>query len=300
MIGRLLYRFRTKFRHGFRTAYWRDVVRPRILATRPVLNNTDAACEIHVLTSSSDWLNLVWALKSFYVFSGRRYRLCIHEDGSLEAAQLQALTEHFPQARLIRRTTADRDVLPTLGSFPRCQQFRAANTLALKLFDFRHYAESDRILLLDSDILFFSEPKELLARIEQADYRYNTANPDVSSAYTVTPGDVAARFGFELKPLFNSGLGLIHRDSLRLDWIEEFLDLPGIGSHSWRIEQTLFALCSWRYGAELLSDEYRVKLVASSGNSCCKHYVGAIRQHMYSSGIKQLIEASFLDACNRA
>ena len=32
----------------------------------------------------SDWLNLLWTLKSFYLVSGRRYRLCIHEDGTLD------------------------------------------------------------------------------------------------------------------------------------------------------------------------------------------------------------------------
>jgi hypothetical protein len=170
----------------------------------------------------------------------------------------------------------------------------------MKLFDFRHYAESDRIFLIDSDVLFFSEPKELLERIERPDYGFNTVNPDVESAYTVTPDAVEQRFGFQMKPLFNSGLGLIHRDSLRLDWIEEFLELPGITDHFWRVEQTLFALCSWRYGAELLSDDYRVQLIPSSGRSCCKHYVGAIRQHMYSSGIRQLITSNFLEACNQA
>ena len=58
---------------------------------------------------------------------------------------------------------------------------------------------------------------------------------------------------------FNSGLGVIHRDSLKLEWIEEFLEFPGILGHFWRIEQTLFALCS-AVRCELLPPEYRVAL----------------------------------------
>lgn len=300
MIGRILYRVRSTFRHGIRTAYWREVARPRILKTRPIRNNNDARCEIHVLTSSSDWLNLIWALKSFYICSRRRYRLCIHEDGTLDETQLSVLAAHFPDSRIIRRAQADAEVLPELIPYKHCHTFRSTSALAMKLFDFRHYAQSERILLIDSDVLFFAEPKELLERIESSQYRFNTANPDVDSAYTVSPEVVEQRFGFQLQPRFNSGLGLIHRDSLRLDWLEEFFELPGIADHFWRVEQTLFALCSWRYGAELLSDEYRVQLVASSGKSCCKHYVGAIRQHMYSSGIRQLITSHFLEACNQA
>src|SRR5262245_54878004 len=73
---------RRRFGHGLRAAWYRDVVRPRILSTPPIEDTTDKCCEIHVLTSAEDWLNLVWAIKSFYCASGRRYALCIHDDGS--------------------------------------------------------------------------------------------------------------------------------------------------------------------------------------------------------------------------
>ena len=149
------------------------------------------------------------------------------------------------------------------------------------------------MLLIDSDILFFKEPVDLLRRIEDPSYQLNSVNADVASAYTVDPADVRGRFGFELGPAFNSGLGLIHRDSLRLEWIEEFLSLPGILGHFWRIEQTLFALCSFRRGAELLPEEYRVQFNGNISGSC-KHFVGSIRHYMYGGGIRHLVRAGFL------
>src|SRR5207249_8020841 len=64
----------------------------------------------------------------------------------------------------------------------------------------------------------------------------------------------------DLHPMVNSGLGLVHRESMRFEWLEEFLALPGIlQGHFWRIEQTLFALCSSRFGVELLPDEYTLQ-----------------------------------------
>lgn len=293
MIGRLAYRVRATFRNGIRAAYWRDIGRSRILNSAPVCDTSDYTCEIHALTSSSDWLNLLWTLKTFYRFSRRRYALCIHEDGSLPESAVSSLLHHFPQCRVIRRCDADRDVFCDLECYRRCTELRRTNTLSIKIFDFLHYLKSDRMLLLDSDILFFAEPGELLRRIDDPEYRRNSVNPDVASAYTVDAEMVRRQFGFELLPLFNSGLGLIHRDSLRIDWIEEFLGLPGILSHFWRIEQTLFALCSFRFGAELLPDEYRVELLPSSGRKCCKHYVGAIRHHMYDTGFPSLVRSGF-------
>lgn len=285
----MVQRLRGRFGKGLRVAYYRDVVRPRILATPAVTGLTDSRCEIHVLTSKSDWLNLVWSLKSFYWASGRRYRLTIHDDGSLDAQAKAALAGQFPEARLMDRAAADREVLPSLAAYPRCQAFRQSNHLAPKLFDFRHYLRSDRMLLFDSDLLFFEEPVELLRRIESPEYRLNSVNADVATAYTVSPADVRERFGFDLVERFNSGLGLIHRASLNLDWMEAFLELPGALDHFWRIEQTMFALCSCRHGVELLPAEYRVSLQKGTEGCVEKHYVGAVRHLMYSEGMAKLV-----------
>lgn len=240
-----------------------------------------------------DWVNLLWALKSFYWASGRKYALCIHSDGSLENDHKNTLHEHFPDARLIDRSAADNRVLSELEGYLKCQDFRRKNHFAPKLFDFRVYSQSDHILSLDSDVLFFEEPTELLRRVEDPTYHKNSVNRDVDSAYTVDPGDVRAQFGFELVPQFNAGLGLIHRDSIRLDWIEAFLELPDIRSHSWRIEQTLYALCSSRYGVELLPESYDVHL-GEGIQGPVRHYVGGVRHLMYDEGIRRLVGSNML------
>jgi hypothetical protein len=287
-IGSLIYRLRVKYGRGLRVAYYRDVVRPRVLQTPPIEGLLDRRCEIHVLTSQQDWLNLIWALKSFYAASGRKYELCIHDDGSLEPSSREQLQKHFPDARLIDREAADREVLPALENFPRCRAFRETNHLSPKLFDFRHFLRADRMLLLDSDVLFFENPAELLRRIEDPTYLRNSVNADIQSGYTVDPVAAGERFGMTIPERFNSGLGVIHGDSLRLEWIEEFLDFPGILGHFWRIEQTLFALCSARFGVELLPDEYRVSLARGVEGCVAKHYVGAVRHLMYGEGIRKL------------
>ena len=150
------------------------------------------------------------------------------------------------------------------------------------------------MLLLDSDILFFAEPKVLLQRIEDPNYRLNTVNGDVASSYTVDPAIVQEKFGFEAIDRFNSGLGLIHKASLNLDWIEEFLALPDIIGHFWRIEQTLYALCSSRFGVELLPPDYDVHLEGGISGAPSRHYVGKIRHLMYGEGIRHLTKNGFL------
>jgi hypothetical protein len=294
-LGRGLLFLRKKFGHGFRAAYYRDRVRPRILSTRPV-ECGDSTCEIHVLTSEADWLNLLWALKTFYFYSERRYGLCIHDDGSLSSDALRSLRFHFPGARIIDRKQADQSVGDALKAYPRCLRLRQTNHFGPKLMDFVHYLKGDRMMLIDSDILFFAAPRVLLERIENPAYKLNTVNPDVGSAYTVKAEDVKRICGIDLPSRFNSGLGLIHRESMRFDWIEEFLTLPGIDSHFWRIEQTTYALCSARYGVELLPEEYAVRFSGSSEGLPSRHYVGPIRHLMYSDGIRRLVAQKFLES----
>ena len=158
-LGSLALKVRQKYEHGFQVAHYRDQVRSHILDTKPIENTTDRTCEIHVFTCAKDWLNLVWTLKTFYYYSNRHYALCIHDDGTLSDSARITLKHHFPNARLIDRPSADERIFAYLASHPRCLKFRKSNHLSPKLFDFPAYLESDRMLLLDSDILFFRRTK---------------------------------------------------------------------------------------------------------------------------------------------
>ncbi len=282
-------------KHGPKGIWFRDVVRSWILSTPPIEETSDRICEIHVLTSARDWLNLLWTLKSFYAVSGRRYALCIHEDGSLDAGALGHLARHFPDARIIRRAHADTVAAAMLQDFPLSLEFRRTNLLAPKVFDFLAFLESDRMAVFDSDLLFFDEPTAYLTRIEDPAYMLNTFNADTADAYTVDRHAVRPLIGHELVACFNSGLGLAHRNSLRLEWIEEFLSLPGIlEGHFWRIEQTLYALCSSRFGVELLPQEYTLNLQPGINGRPFRHYVGGIRHLMYSEGMAYLSRRGLL------
>lgn len=292
--GAMLQRFQRWKQHGLRVAWHRDVVRKRILRTRPITGLGDLSCETHVMTSAGDWLNLVWALKTFYHFSRRRYALCIHDDGTVPPRAREVFRHHFPDARYIDRPAADALVLPSLARFPRCLEFRRGNHLSPKVFDFAAYLKAPRMFLVDSDVIFFAEPTELLRRIDDPSYMKNSVNGDIASAYTVTPEAVKAAMGFDLVARFNSGLGVIHKESLRTDWVEEFLGLPGIVGHFWRIEQTLYALCSSRFGCELLPPEYDVRLTGTSDALPSRHYIGAIRHLLYGEAIARLNAEGFL------
>ncbi len=265
-------------------------MRKRILATPAIASTQASDCEIHVLTCEADWVNLLWTLKSFYLVSERQYRLCIHEDGTLTEAAVLQLKQHFPKARLVRRAEADVRAEALKTEFPSAYAFRNKHPLSLKLIDFSLFLECDRMLVLDSDVLFFEMPGELLSRIEDPEYKLNSFNEDVDTAYSLDRLELEGLLGFPLLERFNSGLGLVHKASVQMDVIESLLNLPNIQEgHFWRIEQTLYAVASCRFGAELLPGGYQVTLTPGSQNRPARHYVGAVRHQFYGEGIRRLV-----------
>lgn len=288
MLGRLSYQINKRAWNRPSLYYAREILRPRILKSPPVAGTTDGSAEIHVLTSSEDWLNLIWSLKSFYLQVDRKYALAIHGDPALPREAVDTLQAHFPDARVIQQKDVREEVLNSLQDYPLCHKLRATNTLSIKSFDFVHTLQADRMILFDSDLLFYARPDAFLRHLHDDSQKMNVFNGDVSTAYAVDIPTIEA-CGFKILPEINSGFGVVHSESMRLDWMEEFLEIPGImEGHFWRIEQTLFALCGSRFGAKLLPEDYRVALHGRVRSKPFRHYVGAVRDQMYLEGMRKL------------
>ena len=294
MIGKLAYRLKSTFRYGVRVAYYRDVIRPRILESGSIATGAPGSGDVHVLTSADDFLNCLWSLASFFRQSGPVVGLCVHDDGSLEQYHIDKIKNLFPAARVITRQEADDRMVSILAEYPRCLAFRRSHNLALKLLDFQEFMAGERYMLLDSDILFFSKPDELVRRVVDESNLLNSFNRGEKSAYTIEPELLDERLRVRVPRRLNSGLGVVQKQSIPYARIEDFLAFDGIHSHSWRVEQTLFAMCSAVYGVDLLPEEYDVYFGPKRTGTPSRHYVGPIRHLMYGEGVRRLFKDGFL------
>ena len=284
--GRLLWLTRHFFRHGICGAYGREVIAPRVLTCPPLAGLTDAHCEVHVLTSQHDWIMLLWALRTFYRASQRKYRLCVHDDGSVPPEAVHELRRQFPDARLIQRADADERLAGLLAAAPICRAWRAKNPLLLKTFDFAAFLESERMLVIDSDLLFFHTPAALIARIETPGSTPNGFNRDWSYGYSIPWEELHARAQPPVESHINSGLGVLRQGTVSFEWCEDcFATFPSLPSHSHRIEQTLIALCAARSGHVMLPSPYDVYGGPTDFALPVRHYSGSFRARLYSEGL---------------
>jgi hypothetical protein len=284
-------------REGWRAAWRRVWTQRAILPTLPMLTDTTGPEEVRVLTWKRDWISLIWALKTFYVFSGARFPLYIH-DGGLRDENKSALMSHFPNAVLVSREEADSRVekILTARKLSRCILYRRRNPTTLKLFDFFLLSSARRIITIDSDILFFRRPAELI----DAACPPNRYNQDESCYYTLSLEELHRRFGVLPVSHINSGLSRIARESIDFDAVERFLQDDDLFANQWVTEQTLHALCLASRPPELLPARYLVSTKPGlAPDLVCKHYPGTGRHLLYDEGMRYLTDVGFCrDICS--
>lgn len=289
-------RFQELNREGWGRAFRRCRLQSPILATAPVRTSRRGPVEVRALTWRKDWVNLIWTLKTFYRFAQVDFPLFIH-DGGLTRRQADRLQQHFPDATIVTRSDADERITSHLSSrgLSRCFDFRMRSHFGRKLFDYFVFSESERIISLDSDVLFFRRPSELIDRPNEA--RRNLFNRDRDDWYCLDPDGMEATFGVRPMPRINSGISSIWCESLDLRRIEAWLAEPVIHEMAWLTEQTLHAMSSTVYGVELLPSTYALgDTTVPIEKRVCHHYPCASRHRMYEEGMTYLVENGLFDS----
>ena len=289
--GRAWWLLRRDAKRGLDASYHHYKTLPRIVEwSWPFWNEAPCDVPVHLLTGANDWQLAAWMLASWFEATEQSWPVVIHDDGTLPAEAHEVLKKLFPPARIISRAEADAAMKPILPAFPFCEDYRRAHPLALKIFDVPHFVEGDHFIALDSDVLFFHHPQEIL---EWAAEKPETCwfNEDVQEGALITAAEARAELGVKLWPRVNSGLGLIYKPVVDLDFIDRVLAETSIlRGHIWRVEQTLFALCASRHGqGGLLPKRYEVSLGKSATeDAICRHYVGAVRDRFFAEGLERL------------
>ena len=225
-------------RDGFLRTYRRWQTYSRIRKTPPVSSGREPGdTELHLLCYRNDYLAALWTLKTFYHFAPASLPLVIHIQGKATSRMMARLKDHLPNARIIPQAEADSAVVPRLRQMglTRLLQARDANHYTLKLTDFLLLGEAPTLLTLDSDILFFKEPRAFLAPSKQHMFQR-----DPESTYVLDSTTAKSKFNIDLVPCLNVGMMHFRRDSISLerwnDYLSAFQKLDG-----W-LEQTLYAL----------------------------------------------------------
>lgn len=257
-----------------RRAAWSAVRKRESLAGPP------AGISLHMVVSHEMLLMGMLALRSLEFHSRHHWSPVIHDDGTLTQNDVREVMGLFPDARVIRRSDADREVTEALRDHPACRENRLKHHWFLKVFDTRHYARRDRYVVIDSDMVFFKRPDFLMEWIEN-DEQSLWLMEDTREKYSEARADIESQMGFALWERANSGLDLMPRPAADLGLAEMFLKRCSPTAREYCfLEQTLFCVfgSAWKKGGGLLPREYEISWTNFRRPAAvCRHYVGPFK-----------------------
>jgi hypothetical protein len=263
---------------------------PRILSAPPIPVR-DGPLEVHMLLHHQRILEGIWALYSFAHFSRVGCQILVHSDGSLTDTDARHLQQVLPGVRMISRQEADQVVEPHLHELglSRSIRFRRELVFGLKLFDPFFFGEQASFFLLDSDVLFFRRPAELLSEEPTSLY-----SPDNGFRYCLGPEVMQALLGGPCIAGFNPGVVRTRRTVLDLAFVEQCLERQefwGSGTRPhYYAELTLWAMQLTIAGARPLPASYAITPPLDGPIPVSGHYCGGgyPATWFYSQGLPRL------------
>ena len=272
--------------------FGRYVATPIVMVAGQRPEGSEIPVSVHILVSSKTWRMGILSVLSLEYFSGRRWTLFVHEDGSINDRIRDRILAKLPGVRFVSRKEADDSAKNYLSGFPVCARNRGKHNLFLKFFDPPSFSPYDKYLILDSDLFFFRRPQELLdwALGSERSCHYNL---DPTEVYCLSRERIEAELGVRLWDRFNSGLVCVCREAIDLTLSERLLAaFENKAPHPQFFEQTLYALNASAFGrGGPLPQQYEITWnIFRRRDSICRHYVGGAKwDHLYFEGPTSLL-----------
>lgn len=247
----------------------------------PRLPNPDSSIaeplEVWFLTGNRFWYQTLFCAWSLAKYSHRRIVVHLLDDGTLQREQEQLVRHFFPLGLTRWRI----DLLDQLEQYLPTRRFPILRQRWLDYVNIRkltdvHLGGSGYRLVLDSDMLFFSPPTELLA---WCDAPFGAClMHDCEESYGYSRELMARLAGTEVPPLLNVGICGLSSESIDWDelesWCRSLLDAEGT---SYYLEQALVAMLAARMSRSVMPAERYITFPSrkqvSEGQGVLHHYV---------------------------
>ena len=264
--------------------FGRYMLAPIVVAQASRSNGEEMAASIHLLVSSETWSMGLMAVLSLEYFSGRRWKIIVHDDGSLNQKSRKAILAKLPGAVMITKEAADKTFKSRFAGYPACARNRNNHKFFLKFFDPWLYAPGERYILLDADVIFYRHPSEIVEWASNAK-KGCLYMRDIKEVFCTSRGRIEEYAGFRVPSPFNAGFLCMDKEAIDPDFCERFLSaFEKKSEHPQFLEQTLHALCVARHGSGCempLTYEMTWNLLRRQ-DSVCRHYVGPAKfDHLY-------------------
>lgn len=228
----------------------------------------------------------------------------ILSDGSLTTESEERWRRVLDGVRFVSKTEADELVAHrTETTYPNVWRLRNTAFMNRKLVDVHCVGPSSALVLMDSDVLCFQQPDEVLRLAEQSTVPYAWAR-DMIYAYPKPMETLHEIFELEFPSHVNAGFMLLPNWSDEAftfleNLIERILRDGRIPLDHFWMEQALYAACSTlRPTSRPLSSGYATGRGRTTSSDVVRHYVGVrlVRPRFWLEGAPRLLDGLKLEA----
>lgn len=256
--------------------------------------------EIHSTINSDSVSYYIVMVLSLWHYSGYKIPIITHDDGTLSSDDIDLLVSKIPGIKIIRLHEADLRVFKKISRYPLVTACRLAPKYKhhlINLIDIFLFASTDKIIYVDSDILFYSYPTELIQWVQSKMSDTIVFLNDCDSVYTINEQMCKKYFHCGYIPKFNMGILGIYKKYFDLDKIENFLKIiKRIGSlQKLYRDQTYWMIFTNKYVERFirLPASFNISLNPQiTPKTICCHYVTPVRYKIYADAIRLLIQMS--------
>jgi hypothetical protein len=222
---------------------YNKLLHKRLKTLPPIeLKKENAKLTLAILSNKKNFYESVAALYSFCYWK-REIHIHYHEDGTLDEQDIAYLKNIFKGIDVFIRAEQNSIVKDHLlaKDLSNCAQLRDHFIFAIRSFDMIIHKKTPYLLQIDSDVLFFSKPHEILDIIETGDHN-GCYNCDVVNAYTFN-NEILSKY-IPMPPVekFNAGIFLHNFNDDFFAFFDNVLEHQPESVTSWHLEQTAFAM----------------------------------------------------------
>jgi hypothetical protein len=262
--------------------------------TLPPIASVNDGLPVYFLTGQNYLYQTLFCIRSLVPVSKTSFRFILVDDGSFDDLLINRIKKQLPGAEIINKETIAQNlenILPA-SQFPHLHKKRAVYPHIKKLTDIHSIPGNNWKLVLDSDMLFWHEPHEML------EWLRNPRRPmhliDCGEAYGYSKKLMEQLAGTTIKPLINVGAIGLNSDTINWHnlerWVNELEQQEGT---SYYLEQALTAMLIGENNAAVMPPgKYIVnpgKATIAAQNGLLHHYVDLSKEGYYKHAWKKLV-----------
>ncbi|MXV52823.1 glycosyl transferase [Pedobacter sp. HMF7647] len=249
---------------------------------------------IYFLTGKKYLYQTLFCLKSLSKYCNEKFCIYLVDDGSFDAELISRVKRQLPGAIIIDSKTIENKIANYLPktTFPVLNRKRAEYPHIKKLTDVHLFDGGPEFkLVLDSDMLFWAEPEELIAWLKNPQLTLHMV--DCMESYGYPKAKLEAICNTVIPDLVNVGAIGLKSNNINWEKLEYWVDeLENSEGKSYYLEQALSAMIIGSTPSVVLnSNDYIVNPSEKDVNTCkgtLQHYVDLSKKDYFNIAWKKV------------